>query len=190
MIDTAIVIVNYNTRDELADCLRSIAESRGPYTHRVIVVDNHSSDGSPEMVRREHPWVELVASQTNGGYPYANNVGLRAAGFGAGALVSETAPRYALLLNPDTVLPPDALAQMVAYMDLHPDVGAAGPKLVRQDGTLDRAWRPFTAGDRELSHRMINYWTNFMKNGDPNSEGLPRWDPYTSANPARMHFDL
>jgi para-nitrobenzyl esterase len=57
-------------------------------------------------------------------------------------------------------------------------------------GTLDRAWRPFTAGDRELSHRMINYWTNFMKNGDPNSEGLPRWDPYTSANPARMHFDL
>lgn len=57
-------------------------------------------------------------------------------------------------------------------------------------GTLHRAWRPFTAEDRALSHRMINYWTNFMKSGDPNSEGLPRWDPYTSANPAEMRFHL
>jgi N-acetylglucosaminyl-diphospho-decaprenol L-rhamnosyltransferase len=141
MTDTAIVIVNFNTRDELANCLRSIAASRGPYTHRVIVVDNHSSDGSAEMVRREYPWVELVASEKNGGYPYANNVGLRVAGFGAGAPEAGDAPRYALLLNPDTVLPPDALAEMVAFLDEHPDVGAAGPKLVRQDGTLDRACR-------------------------------------------------
>ena len=141
-----------------------------PYTHRVIVVDNHSSDGSPEMVRREHPWVELVASQTNGGYPYANNVGLRAAGFGAGALVSEM-PRYALLLNPDTVLPPDALAQMVAYMDLHPDVGAAGPKLVRQDGTLDRACR------RSFPSPLVSFYhMTYLDRLFPRSPRLARYN--------------
>ena len=171
MTDTAIVIVNYNTRDELANCLRSIAESRGPYTHRVIVVDNHSSDGSAEMVRREHPWVELVASETNGGYPYANNVGLRAAGFGAGAPGVGDAPRYALLLNPDTVLPPDALAQMVAYMDLHPDVGAAGPKLVRQDGTLDRACR------RSFPSPLVSFYhMTYLDRLFPHSPRLARYN--------------
>jgi N-acetylglucosaminyl-diphospho-decaprenol L-rhamnosyltransferase len=140
MLDLAIVIVNYNTRNELRDCLTSIAASETPFSYRVIVVDNHSSDGSVEMVRQEHPWAEVIASGKNGGYPYANNLGLYAAGYGLEGAPEEL-PRYALLLNPDTVLPPTALADMVAFMDKNPDVGASGPKLVRPDGTLDKACR-------------------------------------------------
>ena len=140
-LDLAIVIVNYNTRDDLRNCLRSVRESSGSLTYMVVVVDNHSADGSAEMVRSEHAWVhQVIETERNGGYAYANNIGLRAAGFGACA-PTERLPRYAMLLNPDTVLPRDALSRMLAMADAHGDVGAAGPKLVRTDGRLDRACR-------------------------------------------------
>ncbi|HOG48751.1 MAG TPA: glycosyltransferase family 2 protein [Anaerolineae bacterium] len=134
--DLAIVIVNYNTRDLLRDCLASIQASRIEGRCAVYVVDNHSSDGSAAMVRAEFPNVLVTEQATNSGYATANNVGLRAAGFAGGV-----APRYALLLNPDTLLEPEALAQMLAFMEAYPEAGAAGPKLVRQDGSLDRACR-------------------------------------------------
>ncbi len=141
MIDLAIVIVNYNTRDVLRDCLRSIRESVGDITCEVVVVDNCSSDDSVAMVRSEHPWVQhVLATDHNGGYAFANNMGLRVLGYGIGRS-PEALPRYVLLLNPDTVLPPTALQAMVSLMDANPELGAAGPKLVRQDGSLDKACR-------------------------------------------------
>jgi N-acetylglucosaminyl-diphospho-decaprenol L-rhamnosyltransferase len=144
MLDLAIVIVNYNTRDLLADCLRSV-EANGELERRaVVVVDNASSDGSVEMVRSAYPWVQVIACTENGGYARANNIGLRAVGFGQEQPQSpsmEALPRYALLLNPDTVLPPDALSTLLTFMDAHPDVGIVGPKLVRLDGSLDKACR-------------------------------------------------
>ncbi|NLV74544.1 MAG: glycosyltransferase family 2 protein [Chloroflexi bacterium] len=134
--DLVIIIVNYNTASELNTCLASLQAAAGTLSMRVVVVDNHSSDDSAEMVRREHPWVsDVIETPHNGGYAYANNIGLRA----AGAL--ERGARYFLLLNPDTVLPPNALAEMAALMDANPQVGAAGPRLVRQDGSLDKACR-------------------------------------------------
>ena len=93
------------------------------------------------MVERHFPHVELIANQDNLGYPRGNNIGLRHLGFRGQGAVAETAPRYALLLNPDTELPRDALVQMVRFMDSRPDVGAAGPKLILTDGSLDRACR-------------------------------------------------
>ena len=57
-------------------------------------------------------------------------------------------------------------------------------------GTLQRAWRPFTAGDYDLSNLMLDYWTNFMKNGDPNGAGLERWEPYTTSTPYVRVFDV
>ena len=130
MLDVHIVVVNYNTRDLLKQCLASVYDSRGDITYRVCVVDNASNDGSAAMVRQEFPQVALIESDVNGGYAYANNLGLR-----------EAEARYCLLLNPDTVLPPRALADMAAFMDAHPDAGAAGPRLVLQDGSLDLACR-------------------------------------------------
>jgi len=139
-MDLAIIIVNYNTRDLLHRCLQSIRQSTGDVALKVVVVDNDSTDGSAAWVQAEHPWIKLIASNRNGGYAYANNLGLRAAGFGRNRFLAAL-PRYALLLNPDTVLPAEALAKMVAFMDAHLDVGVAGPKLVREDGALDKACR-------------------------------------------------
>jgi len=138
--DLGIVIVNYNTREDLGRCLDSLAASEGRDRFRVIVIDNGSSDGSVALVRESYRWVELIASERNGGYAYANNLGLRALGFSAGQSM-EDRPRYALLLNPDTVLPADALSTLLDYMDAHPDIGVLGPRLVRPDGSLDRACR-------------------------------------------------
>jgi GT2 family glycosyltransferase len=137
-LDLGIVIVNYNTRDLLRACLRSLPAAAGSLAYRTIVVDNLSSDGSVDMVRAEFSVVTLLEPGRNGGYAFANNIGLRELGFWGGAGMP---PRYALLLNPDTVVPPEGLAHMVAFMDDHPDVGIAGPKLVRPDGSFDRACR-------------------------------------------------
>src|SRR5688500_3246617 len=141
MHDLGIVILNWNTCDYLRRCLQTVLASEGDFTYRVVVVDNASSDGSADMVQREFPTVEVIVSDHNGGYPYGNNLGLRALGFRGAGSISADAPRYALLLNPDTEVPPDALYRMVQFMDSHPDVGIAGPKLVLEDGSLDKACR-------------------------------------------------
>jgi N-acetylglucosaminyl-diphospho-decaprenol L-rhamnosyltransferase len=140
MLDLGIVIVNWNTRDLLRDCLRSLAASEGDFTQRVIVVDNASTDGSADMVRAEFPDVTVIASETNDGFSTANNKGLRALGLDKDQS-DPGAPRYGLILNPDTVLPPTALRDMLAYMDANESIGAAGPKLVLLDGNLDLACR-------------------------------------------------
>jgi N-acetylglucosaminyl-diphospho-decaprenol L-rhamnosyltransferase len=150
--DLAIIIVNYNTCSLLRDCLRSVFESElNGLALEVCVIDNRSPDDSVTMVRNEYPWVHVIANKHNAGYPAANNQGLRYFGFADtdrsarpleedGTDPAKT-PRYALLLNPDTVVPIDALASMVAFLEAHPRAGVAGPKLVRVDGSLDKACR-------------------------------------------------
>ncbi|HYO88867.1 MAG TPA: glycosyltransferase family 2 protein [Candidatus Limnocylindrales bacterium] len=139
-MDLGIVILNWNTRDLLRECLRTVFASEG-VSMRVLVVDNASADGSAAMVRAEFPQAELIVNDDNIGYPAGNNVGLRALGYHGLGQVSEDVPRYALLLNPDTEVPETAFRDMVAFMDAHPAVGAAGPKLVLADGSLDKACR-------------------------------------------------
>ncbi|MEM7032975.1 MAG: glycosyltransferase family 2 protein [Chloroflexota bacterium] len=138
MIDLAIVIVNYNTSDLLKDCLTSIQQSQGDFVIKVCVVDNASHDDSVTMVGTTFPKVTVIASDKNEGFSTANNHGLRHFGYGQ---KTDNLPRYALLLNPDTKLPADALSAMITYMDNTPDAGAAGPKLVLLDGSLDLACR-------------------------------------------------
>jgi len=169
MLDLAVIIVNYNTRDYLRSCLTSIYNSRGDFTFEACVVDNASSDASADMVQAEFPQTRLIESPTNGGYSYANNLGLEAYDFGprnrarhgthtsrpvSSGNLSGT-PRYALLLNPDTVLPPDGLAMMLEFMEEHPEVGAAGPKLVLEDGSLDLACRRSFPTPQVAVYRII-----------------------------------
>ena len=137
MLDLGIVIVNYNTRDLLRTCLETVAASTGDFSTEVCVVDNASADGSGAMVAAEFPQVKLIVNSDNRGYPAANNQGLRALGYPDG----DDAPRFALLLNPDTELPPTALAEMMAFMHDRPAAGVAGPRLVLRDGSLDLACR-------------------------------------------------
>jgi GT2 family glycosyltransferase len=141
MHDLGIVIVNWNTRHYLQRCLETVFASEGDFTYRVQIVDNASTDGSSEMVQAMFPQVALVVNDTNAGYAAANNLGLGELGYHEKGQIAADAPRYALLLNPDTEVPPDALYRMVQFMDRRPDVGAAGPKLVLEDGSLDKACR-------------------------------------------------
>ncbi len=154
-MDLSIVIVNYNTCHLLRDCLNSIYQSQGNFTYQVIVVDNASNDGSAAMVVAEFPQAELIASRQNNGFAYANNLGLRRAGFTGDTSGQSPRPRYALLLNPDTVLPPRALVDMIDFLDAHPDVGAAGPKLVLLDGSLDLACRRSFPSPEVSFYRMV-----------------------------------
>lgn len=155
MPDLSIIIVNYRTPDLLRDCLTSVYASEGTFSFEVYVVDNCSQDESCQMVELEFPQVKLIASPVNGGYSYANNLALRALGFanpGETSAPLEALPRYVLLLNADTKLPPTALGEVLAYMDAHPDTGIVGPRLVRADGSLDKACR------RSFPSPMISFY--------------------------------
>lgn len=130
MKDLHVVIVNYNTRDLLRDCLASLRESAlGEYSMATTVVDNGSDDGSAEMVASEFPEVAVLRND-NLGWAHGNNLGLK-----------WTDARYQLLLNPDTMVPPSALAMALQHMEANPDIGALGPRLVLADGSLDPACR-------------------------------------------------
>lgn len=148
MLDVAIAIVNYKVRDLLRKCLASVYASQGDFSFEVCVVDNASADGSVEMVASEFPQANLVSSEENLGVPGGYNLAWRS--FGSWTPSASDSPadgswsppaRYALMLNPDTELPPTALGEMVSFMDDHAEIGAAGPKLVLPDGRLDLACR-------------------------------------------------
>ncbi|MCY4526978.1 MAG: glycosyltransferase family 2 protein [Anaerolineaceae bacterium] len=141
MADLGIVILNWNTRDLLRRCLQTVLASEGIERFRVVVVDNASDDDSVAMLRQEFPQVGVIANAVNSGYPAGNNLGLRQLGFEGAGRIRDDAPRHAMLLNPDTEVPPDALARLVDYMDTRPEIGIAGPRLVLPDGSLDLACR-------------------------------------------------
>jgi GT2 family glycosyltransferase len=123
-LDLSICIVNWNTRDLLRACLRSLEATITGHACERIVVDNASSDGSAAMVAAEFPRVHLIANRANLGYAAANNQAFRAA-----------RGRYLLTLNPDTVALPDTLDYMLRYMDAHPEVGVTTARLVYPDGS-------------------------------------------------------
>ncbi len=136
-----IIIVNWNTRDLLRRCLETVYTSAGIEQYRVVVVDNGSEDGSVAMVQAEFPQVRLIYGHGNVGYPKGNNIGLRDIGYGDAGDPMPGAPDYALLLNPDTELPPTGLKRCIEYMDSNPDIAVLGPRLVLMDGSLDKACR-------------------------------------------------
>ncbi|MEA3335191.1 MAG: glycosyltransferase family 2 protein [Chloroflexota bacterium] len=173
VLDLAIVILNYNTRDLLQRCLETVYASQGSFTYDVCVVDNASSDGSAAMVQKMFPQVTLIASPINGGFSYGNNLGLRHYGFADNPDDSDESktPRYALLLNPDTEVPATALADMLDFMDSRPDCGVAGPKLVRPDGSLDLACRRSFPSPEIAGYRMLGLSKLF-----PGSERFGRYN--------------
>lgn len=148
MIDLGVVILNYNTRDVLRECLGSLSYTRG-IEFETIVVDNCSSDGSTDMLRREFPAVRLIASPRNGGYAFGNNQGLRE------FLSRPEPPRALMLLNADTIVPLDALRGLMDFLDAHPQVGVVGPKLVLRDGSLDLACRRSFPTPQVSFYRMV-----------------------------------
>ncbi len=131
-MDLSIVVVNWNTRELLRRCLDSLPAATEGLSAETIVVDNNSTDGSAAMVRAHYPQVHLVENGENAGFVRATNQG-----------ITLSRGRYVLLLNSDTVAPPGSLARMVAFMEDHPDAGAAGPKLVNPDGSFQASYARF-----------------------------------------------
>ncbi len=109
----------------LRNCLAAVDAARPNMPLEVWVIDNGSADGSLAMLQQAFPWVHVVANQHNAGFTAANNQGIRA-----------STGRYVLLLNPDAILRPGALATLVAYLDAHPYTAVAGPQLFNGDGSL------------------------------------------------------
>ncbi|MEO8733361.1 MAG: glycosyltransferase [Flavobacteriales bacterium] len=118
----SVIIVNYNVKAYLEQCLRTVFEALKGMEGDVFVVDNLSTDGSVEMVREKFPQVKLIANQDNVGFSRANNQAIR-----------ESNAEYAVLLNPDTVVGEDVFRKVVAFMDADPNIGGLGVKMI--DGT-------------------------------------------------------
>ena len=127
--DLSIIILNYNTKDFLEDCLSSIRKAKTDrFRFEIIVVDNASTDGSPQMVKKQFPKIKLVANKKNLGFAAGNNLG-----------VKKAKGRYLLFLNPDTIVRPNTFEEMIKFMDNHPDAGAATCKIELPNGKLDEA---------------------------------------------------
>ena len=125
--DVSIVIVSFNTRDVLRECLLSVYREAGSLRVQVLVVDNASMDGSVAMIEQEFPDVLLIPSEVNLGFGPANNLGFRAA-----------AGRYIVLLNSDAFLEVGSLARSVEHMDKTPEAGLGGGRLIGRNGS----WQP------------------------------------------------
>lgn len=131
-MDLSIIIVNWNTKDFLRGCLRSVHQTIKDLSFEIIVVDNASRDGSVAMLRKEFPDVHVIENEENRGFGAANN---QALGIMKG--------RYALLLNTDTVLTDGAAPRLFSFLELHPDVAMACGQLLNEDGSKQNSIAAF-----------------------------------------------
>jgi GT2 family glycosyltransferase len=165
--DLAVSIVSWNVRDLLAGCLRSVqaAAAHADLETVVWVVDNGSRDGSVDMLAAHYPEVHAIASDENLGFGGGQNLALRSMGFdmvpvrGEGPVpgpegAASGLPRYVLILNPDTLVDEDALAEMVRFMDQAAGAGVCGPRLSYEDGRFQHAAYRFPS----LAQTALDFW--------------------------------
>lgn len=124
--DLSIIIVNWNVKDLLRECLKSIYNTASGISFEIFVVDNASADGSIEMVKEEFPQVELIANKENLGFSKANNQAVKISN-----------GKYILFLNPDTVVHPKAIEMMVNFLNANKNCGAVGPMIINGQGKID-----------------------------------------------------
>ncbi len=131
-MDISIVIVNWNTKDLLIDCLRSLNEQKGNFQKEVIVVDNGSIDGSQRAVRKTFPEVKIIENNANLGFAKANNIGMKA-----------STGRYLCLVNSDVKVLDGCLCRLMHHMDQDTSIGIIGPKILWPDMSLQDSCRKF-----------------------------------------------
>jgi GT2 family glycosyltransferase len=141
MVDVTVIIVSWNARSHLRNCLDSVHKSGGSMIREVIVVDNASTDGSPEMVEENFSQVTLIRSKENLGFARANNLGMKCA-----------SAAYFGLINSDVIVHPGCFESLVAFLDGHREVGLVGPKIFGSDGQLQRTCR-----------RLPTLWNTFCR---------------------------
>ncbi len=127
-MDLTVIILNFNTKELLNDCLKSIVDKKWKHNIKVLVVDNNSSDESINMVRKKFPLVQILESDKNLGFAGGNNLGLK-----------EIKSKYALLLNSDTKVLDNSLDNLIDFMD-RSDYGIVSCKLIDSGGKFLQGW--------------------------------------------------
>src|SRR2546425_680568 len=142
----SIIILCWNDRQVIANCLQSIYSSTHAMEFEVIVSDNGSSDGSVEFIRRNYLRVRVIENGANLRFAKANNIGIRA-----------SKGEYILILNPDTVIHYATLDKLVMFADKHPEAGAFGCRVLNPDGSYQESARPFPSLRRQWI-RALYVW--------------------------------
>lgn len=122
-MELSVIIVSYNVRQYLKNCLLTVKKASAEIHCEIFVIDNRSSDGSQEMLRKEFPELNLIFNDTNRGFSAANNQGIIAA-----------KGKFVLLLNPDTTISDDCFIKCLKFMNDHPEAGAIGAKMINEEG--------------------------------------------------------
>ena len=138
-MDLSIIIVNWNTKKLLVECLDSLYASPLNIDFEIWVVDNNSTDGSSEMIRENFPEINLIDNEKNIGFAKANNQAFQ-----------KCRGKYILLLNPDTVVENDAIEQLVRFLNQTPDAGMVGARLLNPDKTLQISAFPVPTLSKEF----------------------------------------
>lgn len=150
-MDVSIIIVNYNTKQLLSNCLNSIKDKTKDIEYEIIVVDNNSHDGSQEMLKNDFPWVRLIESKENLGFGRANNLGMKNA-----------QGKYFFLLNSDTILVNNAIKDFYDYSESHPGFGALGSILLDKNLKPCHSYGKFPTQLRTLKDALAKY-LRFLK---------------------------
>ena len=161
----SIVIVTYNAIDYVRHCLRSVFEHTQGLEFEVIVIDNASHDGTPDMVAAEFPQVRLLRQGQNAGF---------AAGVNRG--VSESRGEAVTVLNPDTLLLDNALLTMYRHLKENPDIGLLGPRLLDEDGSVQLSCRRFPSFGTALFNRYSVLTRLLPRNRFSTSYLMSGWD--------------
>lgn len=165
MTEFSFIIVSWNAKDYLLDCLASIQETVTGSSYEIIVVDNDSSDGSAEAVEQDYPDVRLIQTGANLGFAKGNNIGIR-----------ESVGRSLCLINSDVVMLPGCMEHLLEYMSRNPEVGMVAPRILNGDGTLQPSCRRFPSlygslcaafsmgnifpGNRMFCDTMMTWWNH------------------------------
>lgn len=148
----SVIIVNYNVKYFVEQCLDSLEKALEGIDNEVFVVDNHSADGSAEYLRPRFPNVRIIESNHNLGFAKANNIAIRQA-------IGE----YVLLLNPDTFVGENTIADVIAFMDSHPKAGGVGVKMYNIDGTKAMESRRGLPTPQTSLYKMCGLCSRFPK---------------------------
>ncbi len=149
-LELSIIVVTYNSRRHVRDCLESLQRTATGIHHEVVVVDNASQDGTQDIIRNEFPKVRLIANAENQGFARSNNQG-----------ISQSQGRYILLLNPDTVVLPKALAILIKEMNQSPETGLLGCRLLNADRSLQQSFGYNVSFWNEAVRKIFfNLWEN------------------------------
>jgi GT2 family glycosyltransferase len=143
-MDLSVIIVNWNTRDLLCQCLDSLTQKVEGIEMEILVVDNGSTDGSVAAVRDKFPGVRLIENPVNMGFAKANN-----------QAISLSSGEYLLLLNPDTQVKDETVVKMLSFMDAHAEAGLVGAQLLNADGSKQNSIANFPSLATELLNKSL-----------------------------------